>query len=240
MKAQLATALEKVIAANPGPSAHPTSDKLISALELHYADADNSKAFKGSPAELVGTHWPDMTKPKTRTALLTNVEILSAAELEQVKKLHAEHKATLEDQGNFSPSAAHRDLIAQRVGFHASAKERGKDLKSADFKDLKSMQAEYLEKRQALDGRLELIVREAYPICKTAILNVEAALKSMIRENEAAEREIAQAFDLKWVPSQLWAAAAVNLMNARRSIRFYTGRADQGPSVLLDGFIKIN
>jgi hypothetical protein len=237
----LAAALDEVIFQNPGPSPHPTSDKFIEALHLHYANSEIFAPFKSVPDCMVGTaNWNDLTKPSTKAALLAEVELLPPEKLARLKELAAEHGAAIAEQIKYSPTAALRDHDAQRTNLHQSASDRAADISGNKFHSRETIQREYHEKCGAIAERMKLIVKEAYPLAKEAVLAAESALEDFLRNVEEGERVLAAGYDLDWNASRLWKAAAVNLMTIRNKIRSYTGRPDQGPEQMLDGLLGIN
>ncbi|HEV2696135.1 MAG TPA: hypothetical protein VG347_24820 [Verrucomicrobiae bacterium] len=239
MNEQLESALDKILAANPGPSTHPTSDRLILDLENYYATSAGFTGFSAMPAELGQVDWHDLVKPSTRRAILTHVEILPADKLAELKKLAAEHAATITDQISYSPMAANKAHEDQRTDLHQTARNRSAEIDSKVLHSRESLQADFVEKRKALDQRLALIAQEAFPICKFAIHNIETALQDELRSSETGERAVAEAYDLPWIPSSVWKACAVNLIVARKNILLFAGRADQGPAQIMAGFINL-
>jgi hypothetical protein len=234
------SAIETALAKTSATTNAPTSERLIRDLENHFAVADVFKGFNQVPAELGKPDWHDLTKPSTRAALLHGVKMLADDKLARLKELATEYAATVAEQIRFSPLAAQQDHIAQRGNLHDLACDRSASIPSGAFRPRESFQDEYREKRTALNKRLELIVKEAFPLCSDVILTVEAELKTTVRTLEESERELAAAYDMKWEPSQIWKAAAVNLMVARKNIRLFMGRADQGPAQLLEGFVNLS
>ena len=231
----------KVVADIPPPSKSPTSDRFIADLEEHYAiETDPFKGFGKMPKELAKMNGYGLTKPSTRAALLLDVQLLDPEKLATLKKLAVEHTQAITEQCKWTPVTAKRDFEAQRAKLHAIATDRGATMPDGQFRTRESFQQEYADKNRAITERLKLIVVEAHPLCLEAIRSVENHLKDMLRALEEGERETAAGFDLTWEPSQLWHAAARNLLVARNDIRHFTGRPDQGPSHLLSGFINLN
>ena len=240
MKAKLETALDEIILQNPGPTPSPVSDRLISDLEMHHATAEIFTPFKGIPDCMQGVAWHQFTRPSTKVALLVEVELLSAEKLDRLKELAATHAADIAEQIKYSPTSALRDYEAQRTKLHADASNRSDDLAASKFLSRESIQQDYHEKVGAITERMKLIVKDAFPLVKEAVIAAESALKSFLRVQEESDREVCAAYDLEWKPSLVWQAACANLINVRNKIQSYCARSDQGPEQLLDGLLGVN
>jgi len=235
------SAIEKALENTPAPTKSPASDRIIADLKAHYAnETDIYKAFSTKIPELANVNYHLFSRPETRLALLCGVELLPADKLATLKDLAAEHAAAIIEQCTWGPAAAHRDHVAQREKIHAVALDRKAAMPDVQFRSKESFVAEYQEKNRAITERLKLIVNEAYTLCLEAVMAVENHLAEMLRAMEEGERNIAAGYGLSWEPSQLWKAAACNLLRARMHVRHFTGRPDQGPAQLLEGFVTFN